>query len=368
MHFGQPRREGRVRRVRVSAMARIRLPALPSHTRGSRSVWFRDEAHSAPSSRPGSRRPRRRRPRAGRPRLRGRSAGGRRAGGGARTVRGLGATDPKRARRPALESARTRPDGAGRRSRPLWTRQPPIWPWNWIRPLIQDGDPSGFPGAVTIGGQAVRILREYHPDTGGLLRIYTALADREGDGGRPILHGPEWSYFETGAQSALSWWKEDVLHGPVKQWRPVGTLKFERRYVDGERDGLSRGLLEGGPPGRGGDLRRGAARWAAARVVRLRGAEGGGGVRPREASGGKLFTRSGDADAQRDVRGRRAPRPLDRLPRRHRCLEELRQLRDGAASRGLGRRRRRPARSSRRGSTPLASCTEGPGSGPRTGP
>ena len=112
--------------------------------------------------------------------------------------------------------------------------------------LIQASDPAAFPAAVTVGGQAVRLLREHHPDTGGLLRIYTALAGREGDGGRPILHGPEWSFFETGGQSALSWWKEDVLHGPVKQWRPVGTLKFERLYVDGERNGLSRGYSKAG--------------------------------------------------------------------------------------------------------------------------
>ena len=85
--------------------------------------------------------------------------------------------------------------------------------------LIQTGDPAAFPAAVTVGGQPVRILREHHPDTGGLLRIYAALVGREGDGGRPILHGPEWSFFETGGQSALSWWKEGVLHGPVKQSR-----------------------------------------------------------------------------------------------------------------------------------------------------
>ena len=125
-------------------------------------------------------------------------------------------------------------------------RAPTDLPMDLEPGLIQAGDPPAFPAAVAIGGQSVRILREYHPDTGGLLRIYTALSEREGDGERPILHGPEWSYFETGAQSALTWWKEDVLHGPVKQWRPVGTLKFERLYVNGERDGLSRAYSKAG--------------------------------------------------------------------------------------------------------------------------
>lgn len=110
----------------------------------------------------------------------------------------------------------------------------------------EEGDPAGFPAAAQVGGVAVRIVRERSPDNGGLLRIFTALADAEGDSGRPILHGPEWTYFESGAQSGLSWWKEDVLHGPVKQWRPVGTLKFERLYVDGQRDGLSRAFSKAG--------------------------------------------------------------------------------------------------------------------------
>lgn len=145
------------------------------------------------------------------------------------------------------ESARTRPAKRDREALEAALQMAPADLTMELDPaLIQAGDPPTFPAAVSVGGQAVRILREHHPDTGGLLRIYTALAAREGDGGRPILHGPEWSFFETGAQSALSWWKEDVLHGPVKQWRPVGTLKFERLYVDGERDGLSRGYSKAG--------------------------------------------------------------------------------------------------------------------------
>lgn len=150
---------------------------------------------------------------------------------------------------PALEAAPGRPPEPRRSREALEAslqRAPSDLPMELDPGLIHEGDPAAFPGAVTIGGQAVRILREYHPDTGGLMRIYTALAEREGDGGRPILHGPEWSYFETGAQSALSWWKEGVLHGPVKQWRPVGTLKFERLYVNGERDGLSRAYSKAG--------------------------------------------------------------------------------------------------------------------------
>ena len=113
--------------------------------------------------------------------------------------------------------------------------------------LIQDGDPPTFPGRSRSVGRRFASCGSIIRTRAALLRIYTALGDREGDGsGRAILHGPEWSFFETGAQSALSWWKEDVLHGPVKQWRPVGTLKFERRYVDGERDGLSRGYSKAG--------------------------------------------------------------------------------------------------------------------------
>lgn len=226
-------------------MARIRRPALPSHTRGTvpygsamkrtahlRVVQARVALAAAVLA------------------LVALGCGGDRAEVGApdepAPSAASEAADPKR----AVSEASPEQPPEPRRSRDALEASldeaPPDLALELDPALIQDGDPSGFPGAVTIGGQAVRILREYHPDTGGLLRIYTALADREGDSGRAILHGPEWSYFETGAQSALSWWKEDVLHGPVKQWRPVGTLKFERRYVDGERDGLSRAYSKAG--------------------------------------------------------------------------------------------------------------------------
>lgn len=110
--------------------------------------------------------------------------------------------------------------------------------------LRQEGDPEGFPFASAIGGVPVRVVRERGPEDGALESLHMVRADHEGE--RPILHGPKWTYHGNGSQSGLAWYKDDVLHGPVKQWRPIGTLKFERRFIDGQRQGLSRTYSKAG--------------------------------------------------------------------------------------------------------------------------
>lgn len=128
--------------------------------------------------------------------------------------------------------------------------------------LIQPGDPSDFPAASHIGGIPVRILRERHSSTGVLLRIATVRAtsvdtdssevkapgdqDDFGVEARPILHGPEWLYHDSGALRSTMWWNQDAKHGPIKQWRPVGTCIFEGRFSNGQRDGLRREYSKAG--------------------------------------------------------------------------------------------------------------------------
>lgn len=110
--------------------------------------------------------------------------------------------------------------------------------------LREEGDPDGFPFASAFGGVPVRLVRERGADGAALQALYAVRADIDGD--RPILHGPKWSYHGNGSQSGLAWYKDDALHGPVKQWRPIGTLKFERRFLDGQREGLSRTYSKAG--------------------------------------------------------------------------------------------------------------------------
>ncbi len=126
--------------------------------------------------------------------------------------------------------------------------------------LTQPGDPKDFPAGSHIGGIPVRIIRERHPSTNVLLRIATVRAtpadtqsadlegagDRQAAAPRPILHGPEWLYHDSGALRSTLWWNQDVKHGPIKQWRPVGTCIFEGRFKNGQRDGLRREYSKAG--------------------------------------------------------------------------------------------------------------------------
>ncbi|MEL6716835.1 MAG: hypothetical protein AAFP86_23865, partial [Planctomycetota bacterium] len=62
--------------------------------------------------------------------------------------------------------------------------------------LLEDTDPREFPAASHIGGAPVRIVREFHPTQGTLLRIATVRT--EATGTHALLHGPEWIYHPTG--------------------------------------------------------------------------------------------------------------------------------------------------------------------------
>ena len=104
--------------------------------------------------------------------------------------------------------------------------------------LKLETDPGDYPFPKTVGGVPVRILREYHPTNGVLMRIKSVREDSvESDSGL-VLHGPEWSYFSTASLASIKWWKDNVSHGPAQVWRRVGTRKTEGRFVEGERDGL----------------------------------------------------------------------------------------------------------------------------------
>ncbi|MEM9381535.1 MAG: hypothetical protein AAGB93_16390, partial [Planctomycetota bacterium] len=104
----------------------------------------------------------------------------------------------------------------------------------------QEGDPADWTPIRTIGSEAVETIREYDPNSGLLLRIATTRPRDQTTADAPQLHGPEWRYHETGSQRSLQWWRDDVPHGPVRQWRRVGVLAREGRFHRGQRDGLWR--------------------------------------------------------------------------------------------------------------------------------
>lgn len=112
--------------------------------------------------------------------------------------------------------------------------------------LLLEGDPPEFPVAASFGGVVVEVVRERHPQSGVLLRIATVRQAEREEGARPILHGPEWLFYGTGALRSTTWWREDIRHGPIKQWRDVGTKTFEGRFEAGQRDGLRREYSEEG--------------------------------------------------------------------------------------------------------------------------
>lgn len=105
--------------------------------------------------------------------------------------------------------------------------------------LRRDTDPDEWPAVATVGGDPVETLREFHPNTGALMRIAT-IRPRTSESDAPVMHGPEWRYQELGFIRAVQWWKDDVAHGPVRQWRRVGTIVREGRFRDGVQDGLWR--------------------------------------------------------------------------------------------------------------------------------
>lgn len=111
--------------------------------------------------------------------------------------------------------------------------------------LLEPTDPAAWPAPSSVGGDPVRILREVHPTTGTLLRI-AAARPVKAEGEVPVLHGPEWRFHESGATRSIQWWKDDVPHGPMKQWRPVGMLAREGVFSDGQRDGLWRAFAKNG--------------------------------------------------------------------------------------------------------------------------
>ena len=111
--------------------------------------------------------------------------------------------------------------------------------------LREPSDPQDWPSPATVGGEPVRIIREFHPTAGTLLRIASA-RPQLAEGASPILHGPEWRFHESGATRSVQWWKDDVPHGPMKQWRPVGMLAREGVFSDGQRDGLWRVFAKNG--------------------------------------------------------------------------------------------------------------------------
>ncbi|MEL6716036.1 MAG: hypothetical protein AAFP86_19805, partial [Planctomycetota bacterium] len=104
--------------------------------------------------------------------------------------------------------------------------------------LLEDTDPREFPAASHIGGTPVRIVREFHPTQGTLLRIATVRSEVTGT--HALLHGPEWIYHPTGGLRTTTWWRDDVKHGPITRYRPVGTITFEARFQDGQLEGLRR--------------------------------------------------------------------------------------------------------------------------------
>ena len=111
--------------------------------------------------------------------------------------------------------------------------------------LREPTDPPDWPAPATVGGDPVRILREFHPTTGTLLRLAAARPAVAG-GSAPVLHGPEWRFHESGMTRSTQWWKDDVPHGPMKQWRPVGVLAREGVFSEGQRDGLWRSYSKNG--------------------------------------------------------------------------------------------------------------------------
>jgi len=111
--------------------------------------------------------------------------------------------------------------------------------------LLESTDPADWPAPASVGGEPVRILREVHPTSGTLLRIAAARPTKV-EGEVPVLHGPEWRFHESGATRSIQWWKDDVPHGPMKQWRPVGMLAREGVFLDGQRDGLWRVFAKNG--------------------------------------------------------------------------------------------------------------------------
>ena len=112
--------------------------------------------------------------------------------------------------------------------------------------LRMEGDPKGYPMPATVGGAPVVIVRERHPTSGVLMRIKTVRADSASAESGPVLHGPEWTYFDTAVLSSIQWWRENVAHGPAQHWWRVGTQKSAGRFKDGERDGLRREYAKNG--------------------------------------------------------------------------------------------------------------------------
>ncbi len=109
-----------------------------------------------------------------------------------------------------------------------------------------ESDPKDYPLPATVGGVPVRVLREFHPTSGVLMRIKSVRADSVDSEEGVVLHGPEWAYFNTAALASIKWWKDDVPHGPVQHWRRVGTRKSEGRFIDGEREGLQQTYSKNG--------------------------------------------------------------------------------------------------------------------------
>ena len=112
--------------------------------------------------------------------------------------------------------------------------------------LRLETDPADYPMPASVGGVPVRILREFHPTNGVLMRIKSVREDSVDAEGGVVLHGPEWAYFNTAALSSIKWWKNNVSHGPLQHWRRVGTRKSEARFIDGERDGLQLNFSKNG--------------------------------------------------------------------------------------------------------------------------
>lgn len=106
-------------------------------------------------------------------------------------------------------------------------------------------DPPDWPAPVSVGGEPVRVIREFHPTTGVLLRL-AAARPAVAEGSPPVLHGPEWRFHESGMTRSIQWWRDDVPHGPLKQWRPVGVLAREGVFSNGQRDGLWRAYSKNG--------------------------------------------------------------------------------------------------------------------------
>ena len=146
---------------------------------------------------------------------------------------------------------------------------------------------------------------------------------------------------------------------PGQAVAPGGHPEVRAAYVDGERWAES-GLLEGGPPGRGGDLRRGAARWAAARVV----PPPGSGRRRRrpsaEASGGANSSAERQAGCAARCTWTASSTAVDRL-HGDTGVEELRSLRWGSGRGWEEATEAGTVIASRQ--TPLANCMERSGSG-----